>query len=128
MPVCPSCGIGYMDGEPHVCGKAGSVEVRYINAYRVATTIVLLGIVVQIAGAGAAVLALVVSLGGVALVGSLALGALGSVTGIVVGIVLALIGMFVRAQGELLRASLDTAVNSSPFLTRDQKARAMGVT
>lgn len=138
MPVCPSCGIGYMDGEAHICHKsgrrvsgsvavrdaAGSVEIRYMNAYRVATVIINLGVVVQIAGGALAVLALVVSLAP----GSLAIAAFGGLSGIAIGIVFGLFGMFIRAQGELLRATLDTAVNSSPFLTTDQKATAMGVT
>jgi uncharacterized YccA/Bax inhibitor family protein len=134
-----------MDGETHHCTKSGrragsvgvtardnsaSVQVRYVNAYRAATITITFGIIVQIVGAAAAALALLVSLGVVAQnqsTGSLALGAFSGLTGIVIGIALGLFGTFIRAQGELLRATLDTAVNSSPFLTTDQKGEAMGL-
>ena len=38
-----------------------------------------------------------------------------------------IIGVVVTALGQLLRATLDTAVNGSPFLDREQQARVMGI-
>ena len=35
------------------------------------------------------------------------------------------LGVLVSAQGQILRATLDSAVNSSPFLTNDQRASIM---
>lgn len=34
-------------------------------------------------------------------------------------------GVIIAAEGQLLLAALDTAVNSSPILTNDQRARIM---
>jgi len=36
-------------------------------------------------------------------------------------------GVIISASGQLIRASLDGAVNTSPFLNQDQKAEAMDV-
>jgi hypothetical protein len=49
----------------------------------------------------------------------------GVVMGIFIGILLYLLGVIVSAQGQILKASLDSAVNSSPFLTNVQKGKAM---
>jgi hypothetical protein len=35
------------------------------------------------------------------------------------------LGIIVSAQGQILKANLDSAVNTSPFLTTQQKARVM---
>jgi hypothetical protein len=35
------------------------------------------------------------------------------------------LGIIVSAQGEILKANLDGAVNTSPFMTNEQKAQAM---
>jgi hypothetical protein len=47
--------------------------------------------------------------------------------GVVVGLPLYILGILVAANGELLKATLDTAVHSTPFLTRDQQAIAMSL-
>jgi hypothetical protein len=36
-------------------------------------------------------------------------------------------GILVAAQGEILNATLDTAVNSSPFLSNEQRGRIMSL-
>jgi hypothetical protein len=36
-----------------------------------------------------------------------------------------LLGLIVMAQGQILKASLDGAVNSSPFLQNEQRAKIM---
>jgi hypothetical protein len=51
---------------------------------------------------------------------------IGSVAGAVIGGITYLLGVLVSAQGQVLRATLDTAVNTSPLLTESQKARLLG--
>ena len=46
---------------------------------------------------------------------------------IMVAAVFFVIGIMVAAQGQLLRATLDTAVHSSPFLTDDLRASVMSL-
>lgn len=52
---------------------------------------------------------------------------IGILAAVVVGVLFYLLGIFVSAQGQILSASLDSAVNSSPFLTQEQKARVMSL-
>ena len=52
---------------------------------------------------------------------------IGILAAVVVGVFFYLLGIFVSAQGQILSASLDSAVNSSPFLTQEQKARIMAL-
>jgi hypothetical protein len=49
------------------------------------------------------------------------------VFGIFAGTLLYIIGVLVSAQGQILKASLDSAVNSSPFLTNEYKAEIMSL-
>jgi hypothetical protein len=51
----------------------------------------------------------------------------GAVAGIVIAIPLYLLGILVSAQGQVLKASLDGAVHTSPFLDIEQKAKAMSL-
>jgi len=55
------------------------------------------------------------------------LGLVGVFIGIVVGGLGFIFGVMVSAQGQLLKAILDTAVNSSPLLDDDQRARMMSL-
>jgi hypothetical protein len=38
------------------------------------------------------------------------------------------VGIIISAQGQMMLAVLDTAINTSPFLSTQQKAQAIGVT
>ena len=55
------------------------------------------------------------------------LGIVGVVGGVIVGALFYVIGVLVSAQGQILKASLDSAVNSSPFLTNQHKAKIMSL-
>jgi len=44
-----------------------------------------------------------------------------------VGVLFYLSGVMVSAQGQILKASLDGAVNSCPFLTNEQRAQIMSL-
>lgn len=53
------------------------------------------------------------------------LGIAGVVVGIIAGAMFFIIGVLVSAQGQILKASLDSAVNTSPFLMKEQRAEIM---
>jgi hypothetical protein len=51
----------------------------------------------------------------------------GLLSGAVVGIPLYVLGVLVSAQGQVLKATLDTAVHGSPFLQKEDMARVMSL-
>ena len=96
---------------------------RYSDAYAVARTVVGLANTVKILGAVIGVL--------VALTGLIAAGQAGSgigaaaafsgmVSGASIGLSMYALGVLLAAVGQILRATLDTAVNTSPMLTQDE--------
>jgi hypothetical protein len=100
---------------------------RYRDAYRVGAALVGLGTFIKIVGA---------VLGGIILLGALSagngpLGGGAVVAGIfiaaIVGALFWVCGVMVAAQGQILQATLDTAVSSSHFLTDPERADAMGL-
>lgn len=71
-------------------------------------------------------------LGGIIVVGSLSeangpFAAAGVFLGAAVGILFWICGVIVAAQGQILLATVDTAVASSHFLTDTERAQAMGL-
>lgn len=108
-----------------------ALAVRYGDAYLVARTVtsfgstikgfgVLIGIIFAIGGFMAANKS---GPGGEgALVGILAIG-----LGIVVAALFYVTGVLVSSQGQILKASLDGAVNSSPFLENEHKSKIMSL-
>ena len=48
--------------------------------------------------------------------------------GAIVGAIFYILGIVLSALGQNLMATLDTAVNGSPFMTQEQKAQAMNLT
>jgi hypothetical protein len=101
---------------------------RYMDAYRVANLVIKCGDVIKIIGS---LLAVVIMVGAFALLsqqqagGVLIAGAL--VGGGTVGLVIYVFGTLVAAQGQILLASLDVAVSSSPFLSNEQRAKVMNL-
>ena len=109
---------------------------RYTDAYRIAKVLVRLGATLKILAiglgggiAGVSALIVLVSLAGIsrspAAIAGLGLGAVGFFVGILIGVLIFLFGVLLSAQGQLLRATLDTAVNSSPFLSDAEKSQVM---
>ena len=147
MRKCPECGWEnasnrshcancekYLDladaiGEDSSGARADSgrdIESRYTDAYRVAIAVIAFGSAVKVIGA---IIAAVLALASLAafedLGGGVALGGL-----LIAAVLLAgfwSFGVLVTAQGQLLFATLDTAVNGSPFLDQPQRARIMGI-
>jgi len=52
---------------------------------------------------------------------------IGLVVGSIVGFVGWAIGVLISAQGQMVKATLDTAVNSSPFLSNEERAKIMSL-
>ena len=99
---------------------ADAVINRYTDAYRIAGITVGFGTVVRVVGGvlGAAVL----------FIGSHEFGLVQALfVAALVAAIFFFIGMLLATQGQVLKATLDTAVNSSPFLTDNQKAIAMSL-
>ncbi|MEK6304553.1 MAG: hypothetical protein AABO41_28025 [Acidobacteriota bacterium] len=105
------------EGE-RVVDEATALMTRYRDAYLVARATATIGKVIK--GIGILVVAL-----GLGSAGQY-LGGIGLLVALVGGL-LYCAGVLVGAQGQVLLASLDTAVNSSPFLTNEDRARAMSL-
>jgi len=103
------------------------VVKRYRDAYLVSRVIVGLGILFKVAGCGVAGLIVVYGLSltnqqnfVMTLLAAAAFGAF-------LGGLLWAAGVLVEAQGQILKAALDSAVNTSPFLRNEQRAEAMSL-
>lgn len=96
---------------------------RYLDAYRVASGVVWIGDVVK--GLGFVIGAVLVVGAVTQFEGGARFG--GIVFGILVALAFWVGGVFTSAHGQLLRATLDTAVHSSPFLTDRERALAMSL-
>lgn len=106
---------------------------RYRDAYGIARGTNTIGKIVQIVGLVFAlgvggISALVgLSLGGISgeAIGALLMAALGGVVGIIPGAFISLIGVLLSANGQMLLATLDGTVASSPFLDDADKVGMM---
>jgi hypothetical protein len=117
---------GVVSSQPG-CPKSSrpALMSRYTDSYLVARTITTFGAIVKfiafIIGGGVILVSLVV--GGHStqyLIGGFLLAA-------IVGIPIFVLGVLVTAQGQILKATLDTAVNSSPLLTKDEMKQIMSL-
>jgi len=121
-------GAGSPAGAPKPDGPAvnqDDLARRYLDAYRVAGATVAIGQVLKV---------LAICLAGLCLIGAVASLQLSSSTGpllmglaaaAAVGIPFYALGILVSAAGQVLRATLDTAVHTSPFLDKSQMANIM---
>jgi len=98
------------------------LEVRYSDGYKAAKAIVGFGNLVKILGAVAGVIIALVAL---SVPGALFVG--GAVLGGLVWLGLFVGGIVICAQGQLLLATLDSAVNTSPFLDNLQRSSIMSI-
>src|ERR1051325_4618679 len=108
--------------EPNpAAGLVVSAQHRYVDAYRVAGAVASFGNAIKLAGLIFGVWIFLWA------AGSLQSPGLGAVAAFVIGAIFIGIGVIVAAQGQILKAALDTAVNSSPFRNSTQKAAAMSL-
>lgn len=99
------------------------MEKRYKDAYLQAKVVVGIGKLIKAVGLVLGILIALAGLGG----GDSRL----FVGGVLLGAMVALFfypwGILVSAQGQILRATLDSAVHGSPFLQEREKAKVMGL-
>jgi hypothetical protein len=101
---------------------ASALEKRYRDAYVVAKGIIFIGNAVKIGGA---------CVGGLIILFGLA--APGFMTGVMfamgvlVGVSGFAAGILISAQGQIMQSVIDTAVNTSPQITPEQKTQVMGI-
>lgn len=113
-------------------GVAPKILSRYRSGYRAARVTVVLGIVIRVFGAllGLAVLLVMSVLGSSSGDGS-RVGFEGFGLGLFFGgaafAVFFVLGALVSSLGQLRRDALDSAVNSSPFLTNEERAEVMSL-
>ncbi len=117
--------------------QLGSLMNRYTDAYRQAHFIDRLGSIVKKIGIGAGVLIFLMgmtvlsSLFSSSFAGSSALGGLGWLLAFCFGVLawfcFFVAGTLISAAGQFLLASLDEAVNSSPFIDNPRRAAIMGL-
>ena len=100
---------------------------RYTDAYVVANAIIATGKIVKVIGVVLAVAGALVAIVGYSS-NPIPFWIFPLLLGFVVGLGLWIAGVFITAQGQLLRALLDTAVNTSPLFSNSDKERIMGIT
>ena len=116
--------------DPNASLRQRKLLKMYGDAYLVAKTVVGIGSLLKVAGVLFAVAILAVTLMIISgLTGSNADAALfiGIFLAIVIGLMFYAFGTLIAAQGQITKASLDSAVNSSPFLTDEFRARIMSI-
>lgn len=90
-----------------------SIEERYEDAYRVAEGAIALGRVVKVIGFVLGALVLLVGLVGLAGLGGGAVFMVALLSAVIVTLIAYVAGVFITAQGQMIRATLDIAVNTS---------------
>lgn len=116
------------DGSSTASDARADISTRYQDAYTTARAIIAIGGVIKGIGIAFGIIVILVGLMASAITresdsamlifGSFILAALG-------GMAFYVSGVFVSAQGQILMAALDSAVNSSPFLTNEQRVSVM---
>ena len=112
-------------------GARVKVAERYQDAYRVAAATVAIGAAVKVLAICLAGLCLIGAVAGasqsIANLSSLSAAPLlvGLVVAVAVGVPIYALGILVSVAGQVLKATLDTAVHTSPFLDKAQMAQIM---
>ena len=100
---------------------------RYSDSYLVARTVVGFGFIVKILafliGIGVIVISIFASADSHSPIWFFG----GIVAGVIAAVPIYVLDVLVSAQGQILKATLDTAVNSSPFLARDEMRQIMSL-
>ena len=111
-------------GDVSPTGQQGDVSSRYRDAYLTAGAISGIGGVIKALGIIFGIILILIGF-----IAGNELGAIGVLSGLISGVlggtILYVIGVIVSAQGQILMATLDSAVHTSPFLNDDQRLSAM---
>ena len=101
---------------------------RYSNAYRVAKAITTMAEAVKIIAIVAGVILFLLGMSGASSMMGVASLILGVIAAVIVGGGGFILSVLISAQGQVLKATLDTAVNTCPFLQNEQRAEIMHLT
>jgi hypothetical protein len=131
--LSPGTTVQIAQNHPTDQAVVAALMKRYKDAFLVARSIVSIGKIVRIAGIVIGGIAAIVVCGlmskpvapGAQADSVAARFALGVLVGIGVAVPLFVLGTLISAQGQILKATLDTAVNSSPFLKDEERAQIM---
>jgi hypothetical protein len=114
-----------------VSNQVSAIMRRYSDAYLVAKVTNGFGGIIKGIGVAIAVLLLLIGFmfisNGRPGDATFAMGVVTIVAGIIAAVWFYIVGVLVSAQGQILKASLDSAVNSSPFLTNAHRANIMSL-
>lgn len=127
IPATPSTGVSPTGQDPAI-----NAALRYKSGYRAAQLVNIMGITAKIFGVvvGLTILGLCMPAVSGPLGGSQASGlflTLSLLCSVTTGGFFFILGVIVSALGEHLKAALDAAVNTSPFLDLPAKARVMAL-
>lgn len=100
---------------------------RYSNAYAVSGAHSAIGATIKAMGVLTAVLIAIVGVFGGSKAGGPVFVASALVAAVVAGVPIYVLGVLVSAQGEILKATLDVAVHTSPFLSNEHKRAALSL-
>ena len=110
--------------------QAQKMTSRYKDAYRVGRAIVGVGDVIKVLGGALAAIIFI----GALYANTQVRGEIGVAIMIVAigfaafaGVLFFVMGTLIAAQGQILKATLDSAINSSPFITDDNRAEIMSL-
>lgn len=85
------------------------------------------GIAVILGVAIVVITIIVLMQGGLSKQNMTAFGLLGVLSAMVIAVPIFVLGVLVAAQGQILKATLDTAVHGSPFLEKEEMAKVMSL-
>jgi hypothetical protein len=135
--VCPQCnkdlsqpaesGAAPAGGAPQPESTPPNMAIlrRYQDAYLTARAITVFGTTVKTLAIVLGGFATLIGLGALSQSGTMGFIAIGS--GITFAISVHVLGILVSAQGQILQAALDTAVNTSPILTQEEMRQIMSL-
>jgi hypothetical protein len=136
--------IRHRDSSAGAAGQVSALMKRYKDAYLVARVMNGFGKFIKVGGIVIAALLVLIGMAGINAAGRSGpydrsmgpmgpseiipvLGVVAIVAGVIVGLFFYIVGILVSAQGQILKASLDSAVNNSPFLTNEHRAKIMSL-
>ncbi len=111
--------------------QSSALTTRYRDAYTVANVTVGFGTIIKVVGV---IIGVILAYFGFTIAGpgrandpSALFGIILIALGVVVGALFYVIGILVSAQGQILKATLDSAVNTSPFLEDEHRTKIMSL-
>jgi hypothetical protein len=118
--------------DPSLSRQVSALMRRYKDAYIIARVTNGFGMLIKTIGIVIVVLLVLMGLMGISgsrgpmdIASIMAFVAIG--LGIITGAWFYIVGVLIAAQGQILKASLDAAVNSSPFLSNEHKSKIMSL-